>query len=101
VTAQRGAPPTRHPDAALVNHAPQAASVVAVVEQARPRLVRVLKAHRIPATDGEDLLQDAFVALLELARALGQARPLSVRRARYRALRHLRALFDRMPPGKI
>jgi RNA polymerase sigma factor (sigma-70 family) len=173
------------PEVAVVNPAFHT-SVAAVVEQARPRLVRVLRAHRIPATDSEDLLQDALVALLgnwhevrdpaswlvgvlrhlcqkylrarrqhrtvgaepellaqgvgavastasacearrdlerllhqlsprrrrllrlfvlghddrELARALGQARPLSARRARYRALQQLRALFGRLPRGK-
>jgi hypothetical protein len=41
-----------------------AARIAAVLAEARPQLARIVARYRIPPLDGEDLVQDALVALL-------------------------------------
>jgi RNA polymerase sigma factor (sigma-70 family) len=40
------------------------AEVMAALERVRPRLVKTLKAYRVPLRDSEDLVQDALLALV-------------------------------------
>ena len=46
------------------DHPEWSADVTAVLERARPQLVKILKAYRVPLPDSEDLVQDALLALV-------------------------------------
>lgn len=66
------------------------ADLTAAVEEVRPHLRRTLAAYRIPLPDGEDLLQDALLALVTRWEHIREPGPWLVG-----ALRHLCGVYVR------
>jgi RNA polymerase sigma factor (sigma-70 family) len=76
------------------DHPEWSAGVTAVLERMRPKLLKTLKAYRVPLPDGEDLVQDALLALVTRWEAIGQPGPWLLG-----AVRHLCRLYVRRRRG--
>lgn len=71
-------------------------SAAEVFRSARGELVRILSRYRIPRLDGDDLLQEAFLALLTRGAGARDPRLWLIGALRVLCLRHRRALAHRV-----
>lgn len=75
---------------------PRLRQIEQIVRQARPDLVRVLRAFRIPPEDARDLLQNVYLAYLEHADEIREPHAWMVVAVRRECLHHVRAERNRM-----